>query len=195
MLNPLLTANRWDWQPHRKLGQCSWLCCVQVPRCCWWRSSHVNYAPAFFWRHCPECREASEHQPSEVWLSPTGSINLGFTTEGNLLLCSSYLPLGVSNWVPTTHHQALLGDNPCFISVIFFCWVLEVVTSVTTSPYPFYFVFVPRIPSNRKKVRFGKLLSRNRFLCFTIENRDKSQNSILIWNFLCACPRLLSNFR
>jgi hypothetical protein len=30
------------------------------------------------------CREASEHQPSEVWLSPTGSINLGFTTEGRL---------------------------------------------------------------------------------------------------------------
>jgi hypothetical protein len=24
------------------------------------------------------------HQPSEVWLSPTGSINLGFTTEGKL---------------------------------------------------------------------------------------------------------------
>jgi hypothetical protein len=31
-----------------------------------------------------ECREASEHQPSEVWLSPTSSINLGFTTEGRL---------------------------------------------------------------------------------------------------------------
>jgi hypothetical protein len=34
-LNPLFTANRWDWQPHRKLGQSTWLCCVQVPRCCW----------------------------------------------------------------------------------------------------------------------------------------------------------------
>jgi hypothetical protein len=61
---------------------------------------------SIFWRHSPECREASEHQPSEVWLSPTGSINLGFITEGNLLLCSSYLPLGVPNWVPNTHHQA-----------------------------------------------------------------------------------------
>jgi hypothetical protein len=40
-----------------------------------------------------------------VVLSPNGSINLGFTTEGNLLLCSLYLPLGVPNWVPTTHHQ------------------------------------------------------------------------------------------
>jgi hypothetical protein len=25
------------------------------------------------------------HQPSEVWLSPTGSINLSFTTEGKLV--------------------------------------------------------------------------------------------------------------
>jgi hypothetical protein len=49
----------------------------------------------YFWLHCPECHEASKHQPSEVWLSPTGSINLGFTTEENLLLCSSYLPPGI----------------------------------------------------------------------------------------------------
>jgi hypothetical protein len=34
---------------------------------------------------------------------------------------------------------------------------LEVVTTVMTSPYPFYFVFVPRIASNRKKVRFGEV--------------------------------------
>jgi hypothetical protein len=44
--------------------------------------------------------------PFEVSLSPTGSINLGFTTEGNLLLCSSYLPLGVPNWVLNMHYQA-----------------------------------------------------------------------------------------
>jgi hypothetical protein len=31
-------------------------------------------------------------------LSPTGSINLGFILRGDLLLCSSYLPLGVPNW-------------------------------------------------------------------------------------------------
>jgi hypothetical protein len=31
-------------------------------------------------------------------LSPTGSINLGFILRENLLLCSSYLPLGVPNW-------------------------------------------------------------------------------------------------
>jgi hypothetical protein len=31
-------------------------------------------------------------------LSPTGSINLGFILREDLLMCSSYLPLGVSNW-------------------------------------------------------------------------------------------------
>jgi hypothetical protein len=31
-------------------------------------------------------------------LSPTASINLGFKLREDLLLCSSYLPLGVPNW-------------------------------------------------------------------------------------------------
>jgi hypothetical protein len=31
-------------------------------------------------------------------LSPTGLINLGFILKEDLLLCSSYLPLGVPNW-------------------------------------------------------------------------------------------------
>jgi hypothetical protein len=31
-------------------------------------------------------------------LSPTGLINIGFILRGDLLLCLSYLPLGVPNW-------------------------------------------------------------------------------------------------
>jgi hypothetical protein len=31
-------------------------------------------------------------------LSPNGLINLGFILREDLLLCSSYLPLGVPNW-------------------------------------------------------------------------------------------------
>jgi hypothetical protein len=38
-------------------------------------------------------------------LSPIGSINLGFILREDLLLCSSYLPLGVPNWVPNKHYQ------------------------------------------------------------------------------------------
>jgi hypothetical protein len=36
------------------------------------------------------------------FLSPTGSIKPWFHTVGNLPLCSSYLPLGVPNWVAST---------------------------------------------------------------------------------------------
>jgi hypothetical protein len=71
---------------------------------------------------------------------------------------------------------------------------LEIVTTVMTSPYHFHFFFVPRITSNWKKVRLGKLLFRNRFLCFTVKICENSQNVILICDFLCTCPRLLSNF-
>src|SRR5215218_8147634 len=35
------------------------------------------------------------HQPSTCFLAPPGSINLGFFLRENLLLCASYLPLGV----------------------------------------------------------------------------------------------------
>jgi hypothetical protein len=40
-------------------------------------------------------------------LSPTGFINLSFILREDLLLCSSYLPLGVPNWVPKMHYQAI----------------------------------------------------------------------------------------
>jgi hypothetical protein len=42
-------------------------------------------------------------------LSPTDSINLGFILREDLLLCSSFLPLGVSNWAdiytPSEFHK------------------------------------------------------------------------------------------
>jgi hypothetical protein len=50
--NSLFSANRWDWQPHCKLGQSSWLCCMQVSCCCWRRGSHVNRAPTCFLAPC-----------------------------------------------------------------------------------------------------------------------------------------------
>jgi hypothetical protein len=46
----------------------------------------------------------------KLFLSPTGLIKPWFHTEGNLPLCSSYLPLGVPNWV-AKHRQS----RPTFI--------------------------------------------------------------------------------
>jgi hypothetical protein len=45
-----------------------------------------------------------------VVFSPTGSIKPWFHTEGNLPLCSSYLPLGVPNWV-AKHHQSIAEEG------------------------------------------------------------------------------------
>src|SRR5215203_1220057 len=54
------------------------------------------------------------HQPSTCFLAPPGSINLGFFLRENLLLCASYLPLGVPNervsYTPSVVH---LCHNIC----------------------------------------------------------------------------------
>jgi hypothetical protein len=56
-----------------------------------------------------ECHEASKHHLLEFGFF-LDSINLGFLLRENLLLCSSYLPLGVPNWtviyINTVPHQA-----------------------------------------------------------------------------------------
>jgi hypothetical protein len=44
----------------------------------------------------------------KLFLSPTGSIKSWFHTEGNLPLCSSYLSLGVPNWMASTANQWLI---------------------------------------------------------------------------------------
>jgi hypothetical protein len=43
----------------------------------------------------------------KLFLSPTGSIKPWFYTKRNLPLCSSYLPLGVPNWVASTANHTL----------------------------------------------------------------------------------------
>jgi hypothetical protein len=83
-------------------GKVLWLCCVQV---------HVAAGAKL----CP--RKGATYKLSgnvakpasinlrKLVLSPTSSINLGFILREDLLLCSSYLPLGVPNWVPNKHYQ------------------------------------------------------------------------------------------
>jgi hypothetical protein len=94
-----------------------------------------SYTPtsSCIWRPCPECREASKHQLLKFGFLLLVRLNLGFTTEGNLLLCSSYLPLGVPNWVlhRTIKHfsGAVAGEKEDFCK-----------GSISRST--FYFVFV-----------------------------------------------------
>jgi hypothetical protein len=46
-------------------------------------------------------------------LSPTGSINLGFILREDLLLCSSYIPLGVPNWAAIYTPSDIPLKQPC----------------------------------------------------------------------------------
>jgi hypothetical protein len=68
------------------------LCCVQVLRCCW----HHQPCTRLFSGTLP--KSASNNIP-KWFLSPTDRLNLGFILRENLLLCSSYLLLGVSQLV------------------------------------------------------------------------------------------------
>jgi hypothetical protein len=47
---------------------------------------------------------------------------------------------------------------------------MEVITTVITSPYPFYFVFVPREASNLSEVRFGDVAVLKQFLVLDRKN-------------------------
>jgi hypothetical protein len=60
------------------------------------------------WRPCPECREASKHHLLKFGYLLLVRFNLGFITEGNLLLCSTK----PSSWgsqlgALTSHHQSI----------------------------------------------------------------------------------------
>jgi hypothetical protein len=77
---PLFTANRWDRQPHRKLGA-KYL----VVLCRFHVAAGGRHADKqFIWRPCPECHEASKHLLLKFGFLLLVWFNLGFTTEGRL---------------------------------------------------------------------------------------------------------------
>jgi hypothetical protein len=98
--NPLFTANRWDWQPHCKLGQSTLVVLCAGSMLLLVQSYAPEKAPYI------NCLEQS---PSQL-ASTFGSwfflllvrLNLGFILREDLPLCSSYLPLGVPNWAAST---------------------------------------------------------------------------------------------
>jgi hypothetical protein len=62
-------------------GKVLWLCCVQVPRCCWCKATpQIRCHIQIVW----SCREASEHQPSEVGSFSYWFDKPRFHTEGRL---------------------------------------------------------------------------------------------------------------
>jgi hypothetical protein len=77
-LIPLFTANRWDWQPRRKLGvkYLFVLCRFHVAA----GGRHAD--KQLIWRPCPECHEASKHHLLKFGFLLLVRFNLGFITEG-----------------------------------------------------------------------------------------------------------------
>jgi hypothetical protein len=87
-------------------GKVVWLCCVQVPRCCWCRHRAIN------------CLLVPTSNNLQKWfLSPTGRLKFGFILRENLLLCSSYCCLrrcwckSLSSWEPQEEGMMSIAAN------------------------------------------------------------------------------------
>jgi hypothetical protein len=73
--------------------QSTWLCCVQVPRCCW-RSKALDKVPYKLFRAVTKLAGITFWSLAfSYWIG-----NLGFVTEGKLAAIFIKPSLGVSNW-------------------------------------------------------------------------------------------------
>jgi hypothetical protein len=86
--------------------QSSWLCFVQVSRCYWGKTRQRAVLSGALVRSVTKLASITF---LSLVLSPTGSIYLGFTTEGRLAAVLIIPYLGVPNWsviyISTLHHQ------------------------------------------------------------------------------------------
>jgi hypothetical protein len=81
----------------------------------------------------------------------------------------------------------------CFLfSTFSFCWVLEVITTVMTSPYHLYFIFVPRRTSNCRKVRFGEVVVLKQISTLHHKYSWKFSAYLFYLRFLVHMPQVIS---
>jgi hypothetical protein len=108
--NPLFSANQWDWQPHCKLGQSSlFVLCAGSTLLFALRLPHQPCTRLF----SGALPKSASNNLQKWFLSPTGRLHFGFILRKNLLLCSSYLPLGVSQWVLWDINDLVMNTSPC----------------------------------------------------------------------------------
>jgi hypothetical protein len=89
--------------------------------------------------------------------------------------------------------KAILGDNLLFYFKFFsFIWVLEVINTVITTPYPFYFVVVPRETSNLSEVRFGDVAVLKKISVLHRKNLWKFSEYLFDLRFLVNMPQVIS---
>jgi hypothetical protein len=77
-------------------------------------------------------------------------------------------------------------------STFSFIWVLEVITTVMTSPYHFYFVVVPRRTSNLREVKFGKVVVLKQIWVLHRKNSWKFSGYLFDLRFLVHMPQVIS---
>jgi hypothetical protein len=118
---------------------------VQVPRCCWCQSYTQIGAINKLSRAITKLANIN----LQKWfLSPTGSIKPWFHTKGKLPLCSSYLPLGVPNWVASTATNQVFFWCHCrekedfckeSLSLPIFYFVIVLLTFFTLFLLPYFY--------------------------------------------------------
>jgi hypothetical protein len=69
---------------------------------------------------------------------------------------------------------------------------LEVITTVITAPYPFYFVVVPRRTSNLREVRFGEVAVLKQISVLHHKNLRKFSEYLFDLQFLVHMPQVIS---
>jgi drug/metabolite transporter (DMT)-like permease len=77
-------------------------------------------------------------------------------------------------------------------SAFYFIWVLEVITTIMTSSYHFYFVVVPRRTSNLRKVRFGEVAVLKQILVLHRKKSWKFSEYLFELRFLVHMPQVIS---
>jgi hypothetical protein len=77
-------------------------------------------------------------------------------------------------------------------STFSFIWVLEVINTVMTSLYHFYFVVVPRRTSNLREVRFGEVAVLKQILVLHRKNLWKFSLYLFDLRFLVRMPQVIS---
>jgi hypothetical protein len=75
-----------------------------------------------------------------------------------------------------------------------FIWVLEVIITVITAPYPFYFVVVPRETSNLSEVRFGDVAVLKQISVLHHKNSWKFSEYLFDLRFLLHMPQVISKY-
>jgi hypothetical protein len=69
---------------------------------------------------------------------------------------------------------------------------LEVINTVVTAPYPFYFVVEPRRTSNLSEVRFGEVAVLKQISVLHRKNSLKFEKYLFDLRFLVHMPQVIS---